>query len=161
MGPPSAVGGLGSSQQPAAPFLLRSCPVTPSWLTLHGKITHSFQALQIEAHSLVTLAAMCRQAEPQLPPWVACYWDTEGTGEPPRSDLAHVTMEHVLASPDALRAGTRLRRSRDITGSAAKGRTRWALLTRYTFGDNTIGSRGFIAAVTWTTWPRAFGGAGL
>ena len=41
------------------------------------------------------------------------------------------------------------------------GRTRCALLTRYAFGDDTIGSRGFIAAVTRTAGPRPFGGAGL
>jgi hypothetical protein len=43
-----------------------------------------------------------------------------------------------------------------------------ALLTRYAFGDDTMGSRGFITAVTRTAWPllRAAGlegdsGAGL
>ncbi len=41
------------------------------------------------------------------------------------------------------------------------GRTRCALLSRYSFGDDTIGSRGFIAAVTRTAGPRLFGGAGL
>ncbi len=39
--------------------------------------------------------------------------------------------------------------------------TRCALLTRYAFGDDTIRSRGFIAAVTRTAGPRPFGGAGL
>ena len=34
-------------------------------------------------------------------------------------------------------------------------------ITRYAFGDDTIDSRGFIAAVTRTTGPRPFGGAGL
>jgi hypothetical protein len=33
-------------------------------------------------------------------------------------------------------------------GGRSGGRTRCALLTRYAFGDDTIGSRGFIAAVT-------------
>jgi hypothetical protein len=53
-----------------------------------------------------------------------------------------------------------------ILGRAARrsggpgGRTS-ALLTRYAFGDDTIGSRGFITAITRTTWPRPFGGAGL
>ncbi len=36
-----------------------------------------------------------------------------------------------------------------------------ALLTRFSFGDDTIGSWGFIAAVTRTAGPRPFGGAGL
>ncbi len=46
-------------------------------------------------------------------------------------------------------------------GGRSGGRTRCALLTRYAFGDDTIGSRGFIAAVTRTAGPRPFGGAGL
>ena len=60
---------------------------------------------------------------------------------------------------------TSLGRQRVILGSAAGersrgpgGRTRCALLTRYAFGDDTIGSRGFIAAVTRTAGPRPFGG---
>jgi hypothetical protein len=40
-------------------------------------------------------------------------------------------------------------------------RTRCALLPRYAFGDDTIGSRGFIAAVTRTAGPRPFAGADL
>ena len=63
---------------------------------------------------------------------------------------------------------TSLGRQRVILGSAAGersggpgGRTRCALLTRYAFGDDTIGSRGFIAAVTRTAGPLPFGGAGL
>ncbi len=51
-----------------------------------------------------------------------------------------------------------------VAGGRSGGRTRCALLTRYAFGDdtcNTIGSRGFIAAVTRTAGPPSFGGAGL
>jgi hypothetical protein len=44
-------------------------------------------------------------------------------------------------------------------GGHAGGLTRCALLTRYAYGDDTIGSRGFITAVTHTAGPRLFGGA--
>ena len=44
---------------------------------------------------------------------------------------------------------------------APGGRTGCARLTRYAFEDDTIGSRGFIAAVTRTARPRSFGGEGL
>ncbi len=74
---------------------------------------------------------------------------------------------HVRASRTVPRARTSLGRQRAILGRAAggrsgapSGRTRWALLTSYAFRDDTIGSRGFIAAVTRTAWPRPFGGAG-
>jgi hypothetical protein len=66
------------------------------------------------------------------------------------------------------RPETSLGRQRAILGRAAggrsggpDGRTRCALLSRCAFGDDTIGSRGFIAAVTRTAGPRPFGGAGL
>jgi hypothetical protein len=39
--------------------------------------------------------------------------------------------------------------------------SRCALLARYAFADGTIGSRGFIAAVTRIAGPRLFGGTGL
>ena len=78
----------------------------------------------------------------------------------------------MRASRTVPRARTSLGRQRAILGRAAGGhsgersggpggRTRGALLTRYAFGDDTIGSRGFIAAVTRTAGPRPFGGAGL
>jgi hypothetical protein len=74
----------------------------------------------------------------------------------------------VRASRTVPRARTSLGRQRVILGSAAgersggpSRRTRCALPTRYAFGDDTIGSRGFIAAVTRTTGPRPFRGAGL
>jgi hypothetical protein len=74
----------------------------------------------------------------------------------------------VRASRTVPRARTSLGRQQAILGSAAgersrgpDGRTRCALLTRYAFGDDTIGSLGFIAAVTRTTGPRPFGGADL
>jgi hypothetical protein len=75
----------------------------------------------------------------------------------------------VRASRAVPRARTSLGRQRVILGRAARERsggpgvrTRCALLvTRYAFGDYTIGSRGFIAAVTRTAGPRPFGGAGL
>jgi hypothetical protein len=58
----------------------------------------------------------------------------------------------LSASRTVQRARTSLGRQRVILGRAAGGRsggrTRCALLTRYAFGDDTIGSRGFIAAVT-------------
>ena len=63
----------------------------------------------------------------------------------------------VLANRTSPRMRTSLGRQQAILGSAAGGRsggpggrTRWALLTRYAFGDDTIDSRGFIAAVTRT-----------
>ncbi len=73
------------------------------------------------------------------------------------------------SSPDPRHAMHVPRRRRGpVLGSAAGGRsggpcgrTRYALVTRYAFGDDTIGSRGFIAAVTQTAGPRPFGGAGL
>ena len=76
----------------------------------------------------------------------------------------------VRASRTVPRARTSLGRQQAILGSAAGersggpgGRTRCALLTRYAFGDDTIGSRGFIAALTRrrTAGPRPFGGASL
>ncbi len=64
-----------------------------------------------------------------------------------------------------LQARKSLGRPRVILGRAdggrSRGRTRCALLTRDAFRDDTIGSRGFIAAVTRTVGPRPFGGAGL
>ncbi len=68
---------------------------------------------------------------------------------------------YVWASRAVPRARTSLGQARDITGRAAKGRPGWALLTRYAIGYDTIGSRRFIAAVTWSAGPRPFGGAGL
>ena len=71
----------------------------------------------------------------------------------------------VRAGRAALRArmnmGRSLARDITVTGRAAnlKGRTGWALLGRYIIGEDTIGSRGFIAAVTRTAGPRSFGGA--
>jgi hypothetical protein len=71
------------------------------------------------------------------------------------------------ASAAVPRTRTSLGRQRVILGRAAGersggagGRTRCVLLTRYAFGDNTIGSRGFTAAVTRTAGPRPFGGSG-
>ncbi len=72
------------------------------------------------------------------------------------------------ASRTVPRARTSLGRQQAILGSAAGGRsggpggrTRFALLTSYAFGDDTNGSRGFIAAVTRTAGPRPFGGEDL
>ncbi len=45
-------------------------------------------------------------------------------------------------------------------GGRAGGQIRCALLARYVYGDDTIGSLGFIAAVTRTTGQRPFGGVG-
>jgi hypothetical protein len=74
----------------------------------------------------------------------------------------------VRASRAVQRTRTSLGRQRVILGRAAGersrrpgGRTRCALLTRYAFGDDTIGSLRFIAAVTRTAGLRPFGGAGL
>jgi hypothetical protein len=72
---------------------------------------------------------------------------------------------HVWASRAVPLARTSLGPTQDIMGSAdgrrTRGRTRCAVLTHYTYGDYTIGFRGFIAAVTRTAWQRPFGGAGL
>ncbi len=81
--------------------------------------------------------------------------------------LAILTLDacHVQTSRAVPWARTSLDRQRVILGRVAGGpsggRTRCALLTRYAFGDDTIGSGGFIAAVTRTAWPLPFGGAGL
>jgi hypothetical protein len=82
-----------------------------------------------------------------------------------RAGNGRTQMQASLAVP---RARTSLGRQQVILGRAAGersgrpgGRTRCAPLTRYAFGDDTIGSRGFIAAVTRTAGPQSFGGAGL
>jgi hypothetical protein len=88
------------------------------------------------------------------------------------SALQAHSMHLSLVSPAAPRAGpatvarkmTSLGRQRVIfsaAGGRSGGRTRWALLTGYTFGHDTIGYLGFIAAVTRTAEQRSFGGAGL
>jgi hypothetical protein len=53
-----------------------------------------------------------------------------------------------------------LGRSRDMTGSAAKGSTPLSCQC-YTILDETIGSWRFIAAITRNAGLRPFGGAGL
>jgi hypothetical protein len=78
-------------------------------------------------------------------------WSLASAGQPGRTegDDQHVQTTSHLGHAAGERSG------------GPNGRTRCALPTRYAFGDNTIGSRGFIAAVTRTAGPRPFGGAGL
>jgi hypothetical protein len=97
---------------------------------------------------------------------------------PARSGRSYATKEHSRVSRAAPRAGSATVARKCGPAGPCRGRgpawadneSSWAVPPEdvpedepdsYAFGDDTIGSRGFIATVTRTAGPRPFGGAGL